>query len=226
MSTPPVRPSVLKALETLNTPTVANAIETFNIRPRSTGFMMPDVRCASPNLGVMVGYAATAKIRATLQPEPGAAVNRKLMWEHILSIPEPRVVVIQDLDEQPIGSFWGEVNANIHRALGCVGTVTNGGVRDLDEVEALGFHLFAGHIHVSHAYVHVVEVGTPVEVGGLTVKPGDLLHGDKHGITDIPLDIAADVFRAALEVDARERRIIELCKSPDFSVDKLSELYG
>jgi 4-hydroxy-4-methyl-2-oxoglutarate aldolase len=221
-----VRPEVLRALQTLNTPTVANAIETFDVRPRSTGFMSSDVRCALPNLGVMVGYAATATIRATRKPDPGAAVNRRVMWEHILSIPEPRVVVIQDLDEMPIGSFWGEVNANIHRALGCVGTVTNGGVRDLDEVEALGFHLFASHIQVSHAYVHVVEVGTPVEVGGMTVNPGDLLHGDKHGIIDIPLDIAADVFRAAKEVETRERRIIELCQSPDFSIDKLSELYG
>ena len=164
MTQQPLRREVLRALQTLNTPTVANAIETFDVRPRSTGFMSSDVRCALPNLGVMVGYAATAKIRATLKPEPGAAVNRRVMWEHILSLPEPRVVVIQDLDEAPMGSFWGEVNANIHRALGCVGTVTNGGVRDLDEVEMLGFHLFASHIQVSHAYVHVVEVGTPVEV--------------------------------------------------------------
>ena len=226
MTQQPLRREVLRALQTLNTPTVANAIETFDVRPRSTGFMSSDVRCALPNLGVMVGYAATAKIRATLKPEPGAAVNRRVMWEHILSLPEPRVVVIQDLDEAPMGSFWGEVNANIHRALGCVGTVTNGGVRDLDEVEMLGFHLFASHIQVSHAYVHVVEVGTPVEVGGMTVKPGDLLHGDKHGITNIPLEIADDVFNAALHVDARERKIIDLCKSPDFSIDKLSELYG
>jgi 4-hydroxy-4-methyl-2-oxoglutarate aldolase len=220
-----VRPEVLRALQTLNSPTVSNAIETFDIRPRSTGYMTSEIRCALPNLGAMVGYAATAKIRTTLKPEPGAALDRRAMWEHILSMPEPRVVVIQDLDDYPLGSFWGEVNANIHRALGCVGTVTNGGVRDLDEVEALGFHLFAGHIHVSHAYVHVVEVGTPVEFGGLKVNPGDLLHGDKHGIINIPLDIADDVYRAAKEVDDRERKIIDLCKSPDFSIDKLGELY-
>ncbi len=226
MDQQPVRPEVIRALQTLNTPTVANAIETFDIRPRSTGFMSSEVRCALPNLGVMVGHAVTAKIRATVKPDPGTALNRRVMWEHILSIPEPRVVVIQDLDDEPMGSFWGEVNANIHRALGCVGTVTNGGVRDLDEVEALGFHLFASHIQVSHAYVHVVEVGTPVEVGGMTVNPGDLLHGDKHGITNIPLDIAGEVFRAAKEVEARERKIIELCQSPDFSIDKLSQLYG
>jgi len=225
VSYPSVRPEVIRALQTLSSPSVANAIETFDVRPRSTGYMSSEIHCVLPNLGVMVGYAATAKIRTTLQPEPGAATDRRIMWEHILSLPEPRVVVIQDLDERPLGSFWGEVNANIHRALGCVGTVTNGGVRDLDEVEALGFHLFAGQIHVSHAYVHVVEVGTPVEIGGLVVRPGDLLHGDKHGIIDIPLDIAEGVYAAAKAVDERERAIIDLCKSPDFSVDKLGELY-
>jgi len=222
----PLSPAVLRALQTLNTPTVANAIETFNLRPRNQGFMDASVRCMLPGLGVMVGYAVTAKIRAAEPPAPGAAVPRRRMWEYILSIPEPRVVVIQDLDDPPVGSFWGEVNANIHRALGCVGTVTNGGVRDLDEVEQLGFHLFASQVHVSHAYVHVVEIGTPVEVGGLTVHPGDLLHGDKHGVIQIPLEIAPDLFRAAKEVEARERRIIEVCQSPDFSIEKLSELYG
>ena len=226
MAQGPLSPAVLRALQTLNTPTVANAIETFNLRPRNQGFMDASVRCMLPGLGVMVGYAVTAKIRAAEPPAPGAAVPRRRMWEYILSIPEPRVVVIQDLDDPPVGSFWGEVNANIHRALGCVGTVTNGGVRDLDEVEQLGFHLFASQVHVSHAYVHVVEIGTPVEVGGLTVHPGDLLHGDKHGVIQIPLEIAPDLFRAAKEVEARERRIIEVCQSPDFSIEKLSELYG
>lgn len=222
----PLSPAVLRALQTLSTPTVANAIETFNIRPRNQGFMDASMRCMLPSLGVMVGYAVTAKIRAAEPPAPGAAVPRRRMWEYILSIPEPRVVVIQDLDDPPVGSFWGEVNANIHRALGCVGAVTNGGVRDLDEVEQLGFHLFASQVHVSHAYVHVVEIGTPVEVGGLTVHPGDLLHGDKHGVIQIPLEIAPELFRAAKEVEARERRIIEVCQSPDFSIEKLSELYG
>ncbi|GBD17268.1 4-hydroxy-4-methyl-2-oxoglutarate aldolase/4-carboxy-4-hydroxy-2-oxoadipate aldolase [bacterium HR26] len=226
MTQGPLSPAVLRALQTLNTPTVANAIETFNIRPRNQGFMDASVRCMLPGLGVMVGYAVTAKIRAAEPPAPGTAVPRRRMWEYILSIPEPRVVVIQDLDDPPVGSFWGEVNANIHRALGCVGTVTNGGVRDLDEVEQLGFHLFASQVHVSHAYVHVVEIGTPVEVGGLTVHPGDLLHGDKHGVIQIPLEIAPELFRAAKEVEARERRIIEVCQSPDFSIEKLSELYG
>ena len=222
----PLSPAVLRALQTLTTPTVANAIETFDIRPRNQGFMDASVRCLLPDLGVMVGYAVTATIRAAEPPAPGTAIPRRRMWESILSVPEPRVVVIQDLDDPPVGSFWGEVNANIYRALGCVGTVTNGGVRDLEEVERLGFHLFASQVHVSHAYVHVVEVGTPVEVGGLTVQPGDLLHGDRHGVIQIPLEIAPQLFQAAKQVEARERRIIEVCQSPDFSIEQLAQLYG
>jgi 4-hydroxy-4-methyl-2-oxoglutarate aldolase len=222
----PLAPEVLRALQTLTTPTVANAIETFDVRPRNVGFMDASIKCMFPHLGTMVGYAVTAKIRAAQPPRPGESVPRRAMWEYILTIPEPRIVVIEDLDDPPIGSFWGEVNANIHRALGCIGTVTNGGVRDLDEVERLGFHFFASQVQVSHAYVHVVEFGTPVTVGGLTVHPGDLLHGDKHGVIQIPLEIAPELYRAAKEVEARERRIIEACQAPGFTIDRLAELYG
>lgn len=222
----PLAPEILKALQTLTTPTVANAIETFNVRPRNVGFMDASIKCMFPYLGTMVGYAVTAKIRAAQPPQPGEAVPRRTMWEYILTIPEPRIVVIEDLDDPPVGSFWGEVNANIHRALGCIGTVTNGGVRDLDEVERLGFHFFASQVQVSHAYVHVVEFGAPVTVGGLTVHPGDLLHGDKHGVIQIPLEIASELYRAAKEVEARERRIIEACQAPGFTIERLAELYG
>lgn len=222
----PLDAEVIKSLQLLSTPTVANAIETFDLRSRSEGFMSSEVRCQMPQLDPMVGYAVTAKIRALRQPAPNEAVARRAMWEHILSISEPRVVVIEDLDDPPFGAFWGEVQANIHRALGCVGAVTNGGVRDLDEVADLGFHFFAGHVHVSHAYVHVVEVGIPVRVGGLTVRPGDLLHGDKHGVIEIPHDLAPQIYDAAKQVEARERRIIELCQSSDFSLDRLADLYG
>ncbi len=222
----PVDPEVLKTLETVPSPAIANGIEVFDIRPRNEGFMSADIACRFPDLPPMVGYAVTAKIRAAEKPAEGQAVPRKEMWEHILSIPEPRIVVIEDLDDPPVGSFWGEVNANIHRALGCIGTVTNGGVRDLDEVHALGFHFFSAQIQVSHAYVHVVEVGTPVSVGGLTVNPGDLLHGDKHGICEIPHEIADKLYDGVKQVEEREAKIIETCQRPDFTIEKLSQLYG
>ncbi|HET8628577.1 MAG TPA: RraA family protein [Thermomicrobiales bacterium] len=221
----PLTAEELEALRGLTTPTVANAIEVFDVQPRNTGFMNPTIRAVVTGPRPMVGYACTAKIRAAAPRDPAVTVTRRAMWEQILATPAPRVVVIEDLDEEPIGSFWGEVQANIHRALGCVGAVTNGGVRDLDEVRALGFDLFAGSVMVSHAYVHVVEIGTPVTLGGLTVKPGEIIHGDQHGVAAIPVGIARQLADGARQVEARERAIIQLCQSPDFSIDRLSELY-
>ncbi|MBI3966337.1 MAG: RraA family protein [Chloroflexi bacterium] len=216
----------LDALKRITTPTIANAVEVFNVRSRSEGFMLGEIRCILSELGTMVGHAVTAKIRAKDKPADGASYARPKMWEYILSVPPPRVVVIEDLDPVPVGSFWGEVQGNIHKALACVGAVTNGGVRDLDEVRALGFHLFARQVLVSHAYVHVVEVGTPVTLGGLTVSSGDVVHGDQHGVMTIPSSIVDEIPAAVRKLEQDERAIIELCQSPEFSAEKLAALYA
>jgi 4-hydroxy-4-methyl-2-oxoglutarate aldolase len=214
----------LEALRKINTPTLSNAIETFNVRPRNEGFMDSSIRCILPELGTMVGYACTATICASRQ-EPSPPPWE--MWEAVLKVPAPRVVVIQDLDApQPVGSFWGEVNGNTFKALGCAGTVTNSGVRDLDEVRQLGFHFFASCVLVSHAYVHLVDIGVPVNVGGITVNPDDLIHADQHGVLIVPPEIAREIPRAAAEVEERERRIIGFCQSPDFSPQGLRDLYA
>jgi regulator of RNase E activity RraA len=136
------------------------------------------------------------------------------------------VIVVHDLDEpRGQGAQWGEVQANIHRALGCAGVVTDGSVRDLDEVRALGFQFVAAHVSVSHAYVHMVDYGLPVKLGGLWVKPGDLIHADQHGVVTIPPDIAERIPDAVAKVEADERKIIDVCKSKDFSAQKLKDLY-
>ena len=137
----------------------------------------------------------------------------------------------QDIDyPNVIGSFWGEVQANIHGALDCVGTVTDGGVRDLDEMRELSFNAFASDVLVSHAYVHLIDVGVPVTVGGLKVNMGDIILGDQHGVMSIPPDIAADVPAAVKRVEDREREMISLCQADDFTVDKLKDqirkMYG
>jgi 4-hydroxy-4-methyl-2-oxoglutarate aldolase len=223
----PHPPDVLEALRKYNAPTIANAIELFDIRPRNVGFMNGSIKACFPNMPPFVGYAVTAKIRAAQPPGPDVKVTVKDMYDHILSIPGPRVVVVQDLDNPPcVGSLWGEVNGNVHKALGCVAVVTDGGVRDLDEVEALGLPLFAREVIVSHAYVHLVEVGTPVTVGGLTVNPGDLLHGDKHGVIHIPHETAARIPGAVDAIEKYERVIISACQAPDFSVEKLMAARG
>lgn len=202
---------------------ISNAIELFNIRPRNEGFMLPEIKCQFPELGPMVGYAVTAIICADSQE--GRRVQPPEWWEKILTIPEPRVVVIHDIDRPVVGSFWGEVNGNIHKALGCVGTITDGSVRDLEEVKGIGFHFFSSCVTVSHAFVHLVEVGTPVKVGGLVVKPGDLIMGDRHGVLSIPMEIAREVPKAAQLVENWERPIIDFCKSKDFTISGLRERY-
>jgi regulator of RNase E activity RraA len=223
----PLNDEQLAALRAWPSPAIANAIETFNVRSRMSGFMTPDILCRFPDLPPIVGYAATAKIRASIPPADDPESVSALDWHAFIeSIPAPRIIVIQDLDQPPIGSLWGEVNGNIHKALGAVGLITDGGVRDLDEVEELGFQFLAKELLVSHAYVHLVEFGGPVTVGGITVHPGDLLHADKHGALQIPQDIAPQVADAAQAVEDRERVIINFAQSDEFSRAGLAELMG
>ena len=210
----------LAELRRFSTPTLANAIEVFGVRPRHEGFMGPGVRCLLPLEEPMVGYAATATIRAGAPPaQPASRVD---YWRAVLEVPAPRIAVLQDLDDPPaVGSFWGEVNVTIHQALGCVGTLTNGGVRDLAEVERLGFGYFAAAPVVSHAYVHIVGFGTPVRVGGLEVRPGDLLHADRHGVLLIPAGIAPRLAAMAARYEAVEQEFLARVRQPGFSLQRL-----
>jgi regulator of RNase E activity RraA len=217
---------VNEALKKISSPSVANAIETFKVRPRNHGQMSSEIRTLFPEMGPLVGYAVTAVIRAEPEPLEGHRASTFGWWDYVLSIPAPRVVVVHDLDEpRGQGAQWGEVQANIHKALGCAGVVTDGSVRDLDEVRALGFQFAAAHISVSHAYVHMVDFGLPVKLGGLWVKPGDLVHADQHGVVTIPPDIAEGIPDAVAKVEADERKIIDVCKGKDFSAQKLKDLY-
>jgi len=223
----PLSPDLLAELRLYSSPTVANAVETFNLQPRTAGFMSSQIRCIFPEFGTMVGYAYTATIRASTTPPAGAGALRPAMWRELEKIPSPRVIVIQDLDDPPgVGAFWGDVQSNIHRALGCNGTVTNGSVRDLDEVRALGFHFFAGSVSVSHAYVHLVEIGVPVQVGGLTVRPGDIIHGDQHGVLSVPREIAGRISEGVGKVEQVERQLITYCQSPGFTRQGLEDLFN
>ena len=215
---------MIDALKKISSPSIANGIETFNVRPRNQGQMSSEIRTLFPELGPMVGYAVTAVIRAEPQPLQGHRASTFGWWDYVLTIPAPRVIVVHDLDEpRGQGAQWGEVQANIHKALGCVGTVTDGSVRDLDEVRALGFQFAAAHVSVSHAYVHMVDFGLPVKVGGLWVKPGDLIHADQHGAIVIPTDIAAKIPEAAELCGRRETPILEIARSPNFTLEKLKE---
>ncbi len=215
----------LEALRGFSTPTVCNAIELFNRRPRDAGFMDQTIVCRFPELGRMVGYAVTARIRAKDPPANGE-IPFGDVWAEFEKTPKPWVVVIEDLDESPVGSYWGEVNASTYTALGAVGCVTNGGVRDLPEVRPTGFHFFSGAVLVSRAHIHVVEMGKTVRVGGLEVRPGDLLHGDEHGVTSVPLDIATQLPDACLAIEKAERKLIDYARSGKATVEGLRKMYG
>jgi regulator of RNase E activity RraA len=213
----------LATLRRFNTPTIANAIETFHVRPRREGVTAPDVRCLSPELGPMVGYACTATILSD-QPAPQPrGVSRREYWEYTRQSPGPKVTVVQDLSETPGGAYWGEVNASIHQALGSLGILTNGTVRDLDEVARLGFHFFASGVQVSHGWAHLENFNRPVKVFGMLVRPGDLIHADKHGAVVIPSEIAREVAEAARRVELSEKPMLAACKSGNL-IEELDRL--
>lgn len=218
-------PKTLQALEALDTCTVANAIETFNVRLRNEGYADASIRCMTNCEAPVVGHAVTARIRCSSPPVTGGNfVDRTDWWDHILTIPGPRIVVIEDVDPNPgTGAFLGEVHACILHALGCVAAVTNGSVRDLPAINQGEFKLFASHVSVSHAYVHVVEFGHPVKVGGLEVRPGDLLHADCHGVLSIPHEIAGAIPAVAADITQRESKVLDLCRQGNVTVEKLRD---
>jgi 4-hydroxy-4-methyl-2-oxoglutarate aldolase len=222
---PPLAPEELAQLRRLTSCQVADAVETFNLRLRNEGFTDSSLQCMFPELPPMVGYAVSARIRTSEPPMTGRAYpDRTEWWNYLLTIPTPRVVVLEDLDRQPgLGSCAGEVHSHIFKALGCVGLITNGAVRDLDSAESLGFCFFAGNVAVSHAYYHMVEFGMPVEVARLKVQPGDLLHGDRHGVVSIPASAAREIPAAAARISALERQVLEAAASPNPSVEDLRE---
>lgn len=218
-----LEPAQLEQLRRIDTCVVASSIELFDVRLQNTGFTSSGLRCIFPDRPPIAGYAVTARIRSAEPPmEGGSYYWRTDWWNHILTVPAPRVVVVEDVDNPPgLGAFVGEVNANILMALGCTALITNGAVRDLHEVEPTGFQMFAGSVSVSHAYAHVFEFGGEVEIGELKIKPGALLHGDRHGVLTVPLEIASKLPAAAHEIIQRRRQLIGICRDPNFSVEEL-----
>jgi regulator of RNase E activity RraA len=214
------------ALRRLDTCTVSNAIESFEVRLRNSGFADASIRCMFEDFPPMVGYAATARLRSSEPPIAGRTyMDRTDWWNSILQVPAPRIAVLEDLDRPTgLGAFLGDVHAGILRALGCVGYVTDGAVRELPRVKALGLHLFAGHVALSHAYAHIFDFGSMVKLGGLEVRPGDLLHGDRHGLLSVPKAIASEIPAVAEKLQQAEQRVIDFCRSQEFSVDKLMQV--
>lgn len=207
MKTARLSHSELLQLKRWNTPTIYNGWEQITRHNAGAdGFNLEECRDFMPQMGPMVGYAVTVVI------EPGNVKHRQANprgWNqyrrYVASVPGPKIVVVQDLDKpRTIGAFWGEVNSNTHRALGCVGTITDGAIRDLDEMCNAGFKALARRLSVGHAFVHPIRWNCPVEVFGRRVEPGQLIHADKHGFLAIPFDEEKGLLDAARFMDANE----------------------
>ena len=203
-------------LRAIDTPTVCNLIEIVAPERRGFGYTVKHLHCPFPDLPPMVGFAKTATMRAQDRVPLGAAgyMDKRLDYlDYIAAEPGPGIVVIQDIDDiVGYGAFWGEVQTNVHKALGCLGTITNGSIRDIPQV-APGFQMLAGSIGPSHAFVHVVDFGGAVNIHGMAVTSGDLIHADRHGAVIVPTD-KIDAMESALDgLTKREARIIEAARS-------------
>src|SRR6476620_8816394 len=213
-SLPTVEPAVLDRLRQFDTPTVCNVIELFDCRARTGGYMDGRIQACYPKLPPMVGYACTATFRAGSPPRTGdsyAGLVKQV--ELIAGAPGPAVVVFQDLDDPCVAATFGEVMCTTYRAFGCAGLITSGAGRDLDAVEAIRFPCFTNGAICSHGYSQIAQLDVPVRVGGITINPGDLLHGDRNGVTTIPTELASAVADACPELMEAEAVVLNYLKS-------------
>ena len=212
----------LEALARIDSPTISNAIELFDVRPRVEGFAGWELRCAFPELGTLLGYAVTCTADTTTESRAGDRGLLRL-WEAVEAAPKPAVIVMKDIGpERSRSCHMGEVMATTAKSLGAVGCVSDGGLRDVVEVRALGgFQYFCPGFVVSHGNPVVCDVNVPVTLDGMHVVPGDLLHGDVNGILVIPAGIADQVDERADEVRRSEREVLDFVRSPGLTVEKL-----
>jgi 4-hydroxy-4-methyl-2-oxoglutarate aldolase len=209
-----VPPADLELLRKYDTPTVCNVVELFDARPRTAGYLDARIQACFPKLPPMVGYASTATFRSAFAARAGNVYSG--LAEQVASfaeLPGPAVVVFQDLDSPVASATFGEVMCSTYKAFGAAGLITSGAGRDLDQVEAIGFPCFTNGTLCAHGYCHIVQINVPVHVGGVAVHPGDLLHGDRNGVTTVPNDLAAAVAQACPEFVAAEAVVLDYVKA-------------
>jgi regulator of RNase E activity RraA len=218
--------SIFTELGKLSTCAVSNAIDSFRVRMLNVGFTGPSVICRTDAPAPMVGIALTMRVRSSdPSMKPSFYLANPDWWERVEEATFPRVLVIEDIDAHPgKGSLVGPVHACIIKALGFVGVVTSGAIRATAKFNEIGLHAFSGNISPSHAYSHVVELGTPVEVAGMRFETGQVIHGDRDGVVGIPADLVALVPAAARSLSERERTICRFCGSADFTRARLRDV--
>lgn len=209
-----VPPADVELLRKYDTPTICNVVELFDLRLRTAGYMDGRIQACFPKLPPMVGYAATATFRSASPPRTGNVYSGLAEQAAAFAeLPGPAVVVFQDLDDPVASATFGEVMCTTYKAFGAAGLITSGAGRDLDQVEAIGFPCFTSGTICAHGYCHIVQINLPVHVGGVTVHPGDLLHGDRNGVTTIPNEIASAVAQACPEYMAAEAVVMDYLKA-------------
>ncbi len=216
----------LEKLRQVDSATVCNVIELFELRPRNRGFMRREIKAVFPDLPPMVGFACTATVRTYTQPPDRDIPSAPDFVSRFEELPGPPVAVLQNLDSGGSAALFGDVMCNSFKAFGAVGLVTDGPGRDYAGIAPLEFPVFCDGCVSSHGYNHMLELQTPVQVGGISVHPGELLHGDANGVTTIPLEIAADVADACLEFAAAEQVIIAVSQSGAASLADLRAAYA
>ena len=219
-----IRQQVLEKLRTFDTPTICNLIELFEVRPRNTGFMDARIRACFPEMGPIVGLAATATFRSSAPPREGDGyASTEVQVERFGELSGPPVVVFQDLDNPPVAATFGEVMCTTYQAFGAGGLITSGAGRDLEQVRALGFPVFTSGAICAHGYCHIPQVHVPVHVGGIVIYPDDLLHGDLNGVTTIPREIAAELADVGDEFVAAEKVILDALRDGTPSLKRLKK---
>jgi len=216
---------IISFLKTIDTPTVCNAIELLEVRPGSENFTSNKIKCLYPELGPMAGYAVTVQIETVTKMAPrDPAVTMKL-YEAVEASPKPVVVVIQEIGGyREFASHSGDVMTTLLQNFGAIGLVTDCNVRDFNEVKQLGFHTFAAGTSPSHVYCRIADVGMPVQVHGMTVRPGDIIHGDINGLVQVPMERIEELPEKIAHVRKTEQDLIARIKAGGFTLDDLREL--
>jgi 4-hydroxy-4-methyl-2-oxoglutarate aldolase len=218
----PAAATLIEFLKSVDSPTLSNAIETLHVQPRDKGFTPLQIRCLFPELGRLCGHAVTAQVESVTQLHPAEERTFLELFKAVEDSPKPAVIALQEIGGHgDYAAHCGEVMATAFTRLGAVGLVTDCGVRDVPEVRALKFQYFARGTVVSHAYFKIVRVGVPIQILGLEIAPGDLLHGDENGLMKIPGSALGGLEKAVEQVRARERRLMDFMRNPEFSVEKL-----
>jgi len=213
-------------LRSIDTPTVCNLMEIVAPERRGSFYTVKHLHCPFPHLPPMVGFAKTVTMRARDKVSGASYMAKRMDYlDYVAAAPQPGIAVIEDLDDPAgYGAFWGEVQTNVHKALGCLGTITNGSIRDIPQI-AEGFQMLAGSLSPSHAYVHVEEFGVPVTIHGMEVMSGDLIHADRHGAVVVPVD-KIDAMKTALDaLMKQEARIITAARAPGASVETIKAAF-